>query len=208
MSNTAIATNKSEDKTQEDELEEILSRIRIEDIPLPKKELEKFEIEVREVMKSGCNLQIAEYSLLKCNITSELKALKENYNEYKNKIKNKMEDDIKLYFNCKQNGNQKYYNEEKLNYEEEASEIMDEYKKEIEKNETLFKDMDNIKKDLTNIFEENVKKSIHKDVFLEAKKKYREKREAIIEAALRLVKKIVNDDKEYKQFHDEYFSKN
>ena len=129
MSNTAIATNKSEDKTQEDELEEILSRIRIEDIPLPKKELEKFEIEVREVMKSGCNLQIAEYSLLKCNITSELEALKENYNEYKNKIKNKMEDDIKLYFNCKHNGNQKYYNEEKLNYEEEASEIMDEYKK-------------------------------------------------------------------------------
>ena len=207
--NTATKTNKNENRIYEDEFEEEFSRINIEDIPLPKEELKDFRYEVNEVMKSGCNLQIAEYSLLKCNIIPELKPLKEDYNNNKKIIKKKMDDDIIVYFYNKSNKNapQKNYGDEKLNYEEEALEIMEEYKYKIEKNDYLLKDMENIKKDLTNIFEDNVKKSNNKDKFLKAQKNYREKREAIIEAALRLVKKIVNDDNEYKKFHDEYFDK-
>ena len=205
---TGVKTNKNENTMEEDELEDAFLRIKIEeDIPLPNDNLKIFEFEVREIMKSGCNLQIAEYSLLKCNI-KELETLKKKYNNYKDKIKEKMKDDIKLYFNNKLNGTQIItYDEEQSNYEEEAMEIMEEYKDKIESNEILLKDLPTIKKDLTNIFEDNVKKNQNKDVFLEAQKNYREKREAFLEAALRLVKKIINDDKEYKKFHDEYLNK-
>ena len=204
---TAVKTNANENQLYDDDIEDEFLKCKLEDIPLPKKELEEFEFEVIEVMKSGCNLQIAEYSLLKCNI-KELETLKKKYNNYKDKIKEKMKDDIKLYFNNKLNGTQIItYDEEQSNYEEEAMEIMEEYKDKIESNEILLKDLPTIKKDLTNIFEDNVKKNQNKDVFLEAQKNYREKREAFLEAALRLVKKIINDDKEYKKFHDEYLNK-
>ena len=33
---------------------------------------------------------------------------------------------------------------------------------------------------------------------------YRKKREAVFEAALRLIKKIVNNEEEYKKFYNEY----
>ena len=205
---TGVKTNKNENTMEEDELEDAFLRIKVEeDIPLSNDDLKIFEFEVREIMKSGCNLQIAEYSLLKCNI-KELETLKKKYNNYKDKIKEKMKDDIKLYFNNKLYGTQiTTYDEEQSNYEEEAMEIMEEYKDKIESNEILLKDLPTIKKDLTNIFEDNVKKNVNKDVFLEAQKNYREKREAFLEAALRLVKKIINDDKEYKKFHDEYLNK-
>ena len=205
---TGVKTNKNENTMEEDELEDAFLRIKVEeDIPLSNDDLKIFEFEVREIMKSGCNLQIAEYSLLKCNI-KELETLKKKYNNYKDKIKEKMKDDIKLYFNNKLYGTQIItYDEEQSNYEEEAMEIMEEYKDKIESNEILLKDLPTIKKDLTNIFEDNVKKNVNKDVFLEAQKNYREKREAFLEAALRLVKKIINDDKEYKKFHDEYLNK-
>ena len=205
---TGVKTNKNENTMEEDELEDAFLRIKVEeDIPLSNDDLKIFEFEVREIMKSGCNLQIAEYSLLKCNI-KELETLKKKYNNYKDKIKEKMKDDIKLYFNNKLYGTQIItYDEEQSNYEEEAMEIMEEYKDKIESNEILLKDLPTIKKDLTNIFEDNVKKNVNKDVFLEAQKNYREKRETFLEAALRLVKKIINDDKEYKKFHDEYLNK-
>ena len=41
--------------------------------------------------------------------------------------------------------------------------------------------------------------------FLDERKIYMEKREAVIEAALRKVRKIVNDKEEYKTFYREYF---
>ena len=41
--------------------------------------------------------------------------------------------------------------------------------------------------------------------FLDERKVYMEKREAVIESALRKVRKIVNDKNEYKTFYREYF---
>jgi len=43
--------------------------------------------------------------------------------------------------------------------------------------------------------------------FLEKKKKFNEKRDAVIESALRRVKKIVNDENEYKIFYKDYYGK-
>ena len=43
--------------------------------------------------------------------------------------------------------------------------------------------------------------------FKETRDLYIEKREAVIEAALRKIKKIVNDENEYKIFYKNYFGK-
>ena len=64
-----------------------------------------------------------------------------------------------------------------------------------------------IKQDLMNIFKKRVDKSDDKDAFINAKENYMKKRDALVESALRLVKKIVNDEKEYKKFYKIYYGK-
>ena len=64
-----------------------------------------------------------------------------------------------------------------------------------------------VKEDLMNMFKKNVNNSINENEFKEAKRKYIDKREAIIETALRIVKKIVNDEGEYKKFKEKYLDK-
>ena len=44
--------------------------------------------------------------------------------------------------------------------------------------------------------------------FFEDREKYIKKRESVIEACLRKVKKIVNDEEEYNKFYKEYMEKN
>ena len=44
--------------------------------------------------------------------------------------------------------------------------------------------------------------------FFEEREKYFKKREAVIESCLRKVKNIVNDEKEYNKFYEEYMKKN
>ena len=44
--------------------------------------------------------------------------------------------------------------------------------------------------------------------FFEDREKYIQKREAVIEACLRKVKKIVNDEEEYNKFFKEFMEKN
>ena len=44
--------------------------------------------------------------------------------------------------------------------------------------------------------------------FFEDREKYIKKRESVIEACLRKVKKIVNDEEEYNKFYKEYMKKN
>ena len=65
---------------------------------VPKKELENFEMDIKEIMKSGCNRQIAEYSLMQYkNNTSKNeyskyeKAKEELINEINTKLGNKIE---------------------------------------------------------------------------------------------------------------------
>ena len=210
MSNkTTISSKKGDNKYEEDELEEQFLKCELADLPIPKKELEKFQFEVREVMKSGCNLQIAEYSLLQYDIVNYLTKYKDEYNQYKDKFMKLLKDEIKVYFNnLKENMIKAEYEDDddtKNKYEEEADEIMDENLETIEsiKERTT----EQIKEDLMNIFKKKVDKSDDKDNFEIAKENYVKKRDALIESALRLVKKIVNDENEYNIFKENYYKK-
>ena len=212
MSNkTTISSKKGDNKYEEDELEEQFLKCELKDLPIPKKELEKFQFEVREVMKSGCNLQIAEYSLLQYDIVNYLTKYKDEYNQYKDKFMKLLKDEIKVYFNnLKENIIKAEYEDDdhkdtKNKYEEEADEIMDENLETIEsiKERTT----EQIKEDLMNIFKRKVDESGDKDDFDNAKENYVKKRDALIESALRLVKKIVNDENEYEKFKEAYYKK-
>ena len=217
MSKTADKTKNIEKGIEDDELENaFLNDCNIEDLPLPNPKLEDYQNELREVMKSGCNLQIAEYSLIELNIFSLLGNEKKNYNEQKNKIMNNMEDEIDIYFNDVKSP--KYERTEIIEedkdrekfYEEEADEIMEKRYNDIDEiNDSNNKNinLNLVKEDLMNMFKKNVNNSINENEFKEAKRKYIEKREAIIEAALRIVKKIVNDEGEYKKFKENYLDK-
>ena len=59
------------------------------------------------------------------------------------------------------------------------------------------------------LFENNNKKKDEKEIdkIKALNKKYYDKRDAVIESALRKVKKIVNDDNEFKKFYKAYYDK-
>ena len=214
MSKKTATSSQRNDKLDRDELEEeFLNNCKIEEIPLPKSELENYQFELREVMKSGCNLQIAEYSLLQYNICEELEEKKKEYNKFKDYYMKKIDDEIEVYINdlrgnskIKEN-NDKEDNDENNYYEEEADEIFERNQKEIEDINNCVKDKFQIKREIMNIFKNSVEGSENEDDFKNAKDEYRKKRDAIIEAALRLVKKIVNDENEYKKFYEGYYGK-
>ena len=215
---TKTSTNQNK-LLDNDELEEEFLKCNLEDLPLPIKKLEVFEFEINEVMKSGCNRQIAEYSLLeyesdlfppepkdeheksKDSIKKTLSELKNEYKKSKKSIKENMPN-IDYYINTA-----KYEKDEKSTYEEEADEIFEENIKEIEGKENYkIEDTDAIKEFIMSDFKSRVEalESKDKEIFVKSRKNYRDKRDAIIEAALRLVKKIVNDEKEYKKFEEGY----
>ena len=201
---TKTSTNQNK-LLDNDELEEEFIKCNLEDLPLPIKKLEDFEFEINEVMKSGCNRQIAEYSLLEYKSDlSNLSELKNEYKKSKDSIKKRM-NNIAYYINYLSTA--KYEKDEKSTYEEEADEIFEENIKEIEGNENYkIEDTDAIKEFIMSDFKSRVDalESKDKEIFVKSRKNYRDKRDAIIEAALRLVKKIVNDEKEYKKFEEGY----
>ena len=192
---------------------------KVEDIPLPKTQLDGFEFEIREIMKSGCNRQIAEYSLLTCDIVNSLKELKNNYREVKSKIRNCLDQDVEAYLNNlknpnendKHNDNKEIIEKDKNNsykvYEEEADEIIEENNDLIENNDKLIKEKESIKNYIMIKYKDYSENIMKDQNFLDYKIKYKNKRDAIIEAALRKVKKIVNDEDEYNKFYKEYKTK-
>ena len=213
-------TRKNDNKIEDDELENaFLDDCNIDDLPLPNPELTDYQIELREVMKSGCNLQIAEYALIKLKIKTELEEIKGNYNNEKKSIMDDVQDNFDSIFNeikegeGKQNQNDISINENKdknkendiEKYYEEVDEIME---TKLEKEEIQGIDINLLKKKLLEKFEEILKSSDNREKLLEARENYLKKREAIIEAALRIVKKIVNDENEYKKFEKEYLKRN
>ena len=197
------------------------SSCKVEDIPLPKKQLDGFEFEIREIMKNGCNRQIAEYSLLTCDIVNNLKEVKNNYTKVNDKIRKYLDEDIEVYLynlktnnpnkNDKQNDNEEIEEKDKNNnykvYEEEADEIMEEKNDAIENNDKLIKEKDSIKKFIMIKYKDYSENIMKDEKFFDYKKKYQDKRDAILEAALRKVKKIVNDEEEYNKFYEEYKTK-
>ena len=191
--------------------EEFLNNCNIDDIPVPKtKQIGEYEKEVLEVMKSGCNRQIAEYVIIKYK-EQEDKDKTTTLNDLCKKYREKMEGIIKAakndFISSKniQNANDKKNFEEiekKLEgFENEIEEIMqcreEEDNQEVLENQAKICLYNELKKK-----EEKEMKEIN-----DLKKQYYDKRDAVIEAALRKVKKIVNNDDEFKKFYKDYYGK-
>ena len=122
----------------------------------------------------------------------KLNDLKKKYNETKIKFYEKIKTMLENKNDIKNNENK-----ELSEYEEEINELCESNKD---------KDKNDIKLAIDKLINEKDKDEEVKQ-FLEAREKYFRKREAVIEAALRKVKKIVNDKEEYKQFFKEYYGK-
>lgn len=217
--NSSIDANIFEDEMEKEFLscdENIIDKL------IPKEQLKNFEIDVKEIMKSGCNRQIAEYALMKYNIQEKLKEENQKYiaskkeiiNDIKNKLGTKLDNLLK-------DENRK---DDVVEYEPLYEEIYDEIVEYLlNKNPKSIIDINFIKNGVVKLLSTE---NINFDKFKNEKEIYVKKREPIIEAALRLVKKIVNnkkqkpdepeepeeskeleDSEEYKKFLEEYFEK-
>ena len=205
-----------------DLLEDEFLKCEIDEIPIPKKELKEYESDVKEVMKSGCNRQIAEYVILKYkNLEDEEKNKEVKDKEFKSLPQLRKEYNInkrpmikKAIESIVENitKNKDDYKNEKIEmegYEDELDEILNsEEINELKKDDKIKKEVNladlarfYVNKYLTSLKEDEEKK------FQESRKKYYDKRDAVIEFALREVKKIVNDQKEYEKFYREYYGK-
>ena len=213
MNDKTTIQSTNENKKEYDILEEqfMQNSCKVEDIPIPKKKVECFEFEIRKIMESGCNRQIAEYSLLKCeeNNIKDLKNLKAKYIEVKNKIRKSVDDDVEVYLENLKNDRPNDINEEVKfypEYEEEADEIIEEKFDIIENEPKLLTEKDFIKKYIMTRYKYYSDGAYKDEEFFDYKKAYTDKRDAILEAALRVVKKVVNDEIKYDTFYKEYES--
>ena len=201
----------NQNQSEKDELEDAFLSIDFELLEkkiTPNKELSNYELDVKEIMNIGCNRQLAEYVLNKIEINSKLKEENKKYLEAKNKFINKIKGTInikeileKVNKNALDIDVPTLY--EKIFFEEIIEEIMDKYLKE---NYEFFSQYE-FKSNLIKEIKENKKLKFDLDEFIKSKKEYFEKRQPIIEAALRLARKILNDEKEYKNFY-EYYNNN
>ena len=201
----------NQNQSEKDELEDAFLSIDFELLEkkiTPNKELSNYELDVKEIMNIGCNRQLAEYVLNKIEIHSKLKEENKKYIEAKNKFINKIKGTInikeileKVNKNALDIDVPTLY--EKIFFEEIIEEIMDKYLKE---NYEFFSEY-GFKSNLIKEIKENKKLKFDLDEFIKSKKEYIEKRQPIIEAGLRLARKILNDEKEYKNFY-EYYNNN
>lgn len=201
----------NQNQSEKDELEDAFLSIDFELLEkkiTPNKELSNYELDVKEIMNIGCNRQLAEYVLNKIEINSKLKEENKKYIDAKNKFINKIKGTInikeileKVNKNALDIDVPTLY--EKIFFEEIIEEIMDKYLKE---NYEFFSEY-GFKSNLIKEIKENKKLKFDLDEFIKSKKEYIEKRQPIIEAALRLARKILNDEKEYKNFY-EYYNNN
>ena len=200
-------TKKSSKEDEEDEIENAFLSCdeNIIDKLIQNEKLNNFELDIKEVMKSGCNRQIAEYALLKCGIDSILRKENEKYIKVKeemiNEIKDKLQNQINGVINSEITKIDDF--EYDIIYEEIFDELMDKIEKDTYIAEVTKKYY--IKKRLIKLIISN--KEINLEKFKKEREEYCKSREPVIEAALRLVKKIVNEEDEYKKFYEEYYKK-
>jgi hypothetical protein len=211
--NTNPSTGNEEEQSEDEELEKDFLKIDMDELDKiykNKEILSNYELEIKEIMKIGCNRQIAEYSLLKNNIESILekensKYIKERNNllkEITKKLGYKIKALIKDLVNTENiicAIEDSYY--EELPYEEIIDLIIEKYEKEIPVE--VYKYV-NFKENLKKLIKDN-DEYIGLNKFIEIKKEYIKQREPLIEAALRLVKKIINDENEYNKFYNEFY---
>ena len=208
-------SSNSSDK-EKDFLEEEFLKCNVDDLPVPKEDLEKYEKEIQEVMKSGCNRQIAEYVISEYkkledeeaeeakNENKEFKKLwelKNDYSKYIEYIINRAAEKLIDQIDKPVEG----FNELE-GYEDEIDKLLDnatlkEKLKDKNINDIESYAMHFLKREIDNL------KNDEKEEFEKTRKIYIDKREAVIEAALRKIKKIVNDDNEYKIFYKNYYGK-
>ena len=199
---------------EKDFLEEEFLKFNIDEIPIPISEIEIYDEEVQEVMKSGCNRQIAEYALLKYKEIEDSEA-KENGEGYKKLIdlkkeyQNHMLPIIKrtwdILKNFLQNPDIKTEETNLEGYDDEIEKILTNPEIEQRMKEKEKKKLMQPPEYYAKFFlKEEIDKYEEKDNFTKARNSFIEKREAVIEFALRKVKKIVNDEKEYDIFSQEY----
>ena len=217
MNSTNRNSNSSNSSDKEkDFLEEEFLKCNVDDLPIPKEDLEKYEKEIQEVMKSGCNRQIAEYVISEYkkledeeaeeakNENKEFKKLwqlKNDYSKYIDDIINEAAENLNKEIDKPVEG----FNELE-GYEDEIDKLLDnatlkEKLKDKNINDIESYAMHFLKREIDNL------KNDKKKGFEETRKNYIDKREAVIEAALRKIKKIVNDDNEYKIFYKNYYGK-
>jgi hypothetical protein len=207
----------SSDKEQ-DYLEDLFLKCDIKDIPIPKTdEIGPYENEVLEVMKSGCNRQIAEYVIMEYKKQEDkdkkevdnFVPLDKLYESYNNIIKKYIED---AQFDLKNNKGGVNNFDENMDkdlegFENEIESVMSCIEEENENNQDKDK-KENLAKYYLHLrlFKDNNNKEEIKKIKL-LNKQYYDKRDAVIESALRKVKKIVNDDNEFKIFYKDYYGK-
>ncbi len=200
-------TKTSSKEDEEDEIENAFLSCdeNIIDKLIQNEKLNNFELDIKEVMKSGCNRQIAEYALLKYGIDSILRKENEKYIKVKeemiNEIKDKLQNQIIGVINSEITKLDDF--EYDIIYEEIFDELMDKIEKDTYIAEVTKKYY--IKKRLIKLIISN--KEINLEKFKKEREEYCKSREPVIEAALRLVKKIVNEEDEYKKFYEEYYKK-
>ena len=202
----------NQNQSEKDELEDAFLSIDFELLEkkiTPNKELSNYELDVKEIMNIGCNRQLAEYVLNKIEINSKLEEENKKYIDAKNKFINKIKGTInikeileKVNKNALDIDVPTLY--EKIFFEEIIEEIMDKYLKE---NYEFFSQYE-FKNNLIKEIKENKKIKFDLDEFIKSKKEYIEKRQPMIEVALRLARKILNDEKEYNNFYEYYNNNN
>ena len=134
----------------------------------------------------------------------KLHELRKDYEKYKNSLIEKVVENVIA--KLKNEGKEIQDFKDIEGYEDEIDEILE---KEDLKAILKEKNIDNIESyikhfiylEIENMNQEEKKK------FKETRDLYIEKREAVIEAALRKIKKIVNDENEYKIFYKNYYGK-
>ena len=214
-------SNKKDINSTEEEDEYLESMfLNIKTLPFPKQEIKDYESLVLEVMKSGCNRQIAEYVIIKYkeiedsdDKNTKIVELEKAYNNSKevifNQIKNKENINDILSSKIKSYNQLKKVKDELNDYDYEIDELLDFYRDKLKDAKDVDNKMKEIEKAIKDYLYEILiekKESEETKKFLDERKKYMIKKEAIIEAALRKVKKIVNDKKEYEIFYKEYFN--
>ena len=95
---------------------------------------------------------------------------------------------------------------EKIFFEEIIEELASTY---LKKYSQKYKDYEvllqyKVRSKLIKTIKENEELKIHLDEYIKSKNEYIKKRQPVIEAAFRLLKKILNDEKEYKNFYEYY----
>ena len=214
------SSSSSED--EKDSFDEDFLNVKVEDIPIQVRGTEEVESEIAEIMKSGCNRQIAEYVMIlyyeiekdkEINLIKLRKAYEKVLKEQNNIMSNTISS-LKDYLNKIKDDNEIKIKEKDL---EEISEKIPEYELEVEEileNEDIEKCFEQAKikgeeekyKLIKYFLNENISKldSKIRDELNEKSKKYKEKRDAVIEFGLRNVKKIINNQDEYDKFVKEY----